>query len=450
MVWLLSIFAFLTLVGVVLTLKAVFPKRVGETPYCRKCRYNLTGTDLAAADARCPECGAYVTRPNAILRGERRVRRGRLAVAVACLLLGAVPLGLFGYGAVKKVRWYSYYPTSWVFRDLASPNWKTAVGAFGELELRLKRGALSDTQRDRFVERCLTEQARPTLCLNLGAPAIRLLGKLYWADQLSEAERKTFLANCCCFVSATARPTVIVGNPCPVRLYHEPRLPRGLRGHLVLWASPGDSTKPRRVYGTEVIGDTSGMYPTLQLPDLPVGKHRPVLIAELEVYEGQEHEPRATRIALTPKARKEFRLETEAMAQEPRDYITLKRSPGLDAAVRACIGQIEAYVDDRARADRRLLQVIVPLVTVPKMGLAFDAFAEIDGQLLPLGPCTFSPQEGQMGKSLVATLTGASPRSITLILKGSKDAAMLTVDLFEIWDGELRFEDVEVGTPPWR
>ncbi|HUU99085.1 MAG TPA: hypothetical protein VM487_25405 [Phycisphaerae bacterium] len=450
MVWLLGIFGFLTLVGVVLTLKAVFPKRTGDTPYCRKCRYNLTGTDLQAEDARCPECGTYVTQPKAVLRGERRVWHRRLAVAVACLLLGAVPLGLSGYGAVKKVRWYSYYPTSWVFRDLASPNWKTAVGAFGELELRLKRGALSDTQRDRFVERCLAEQARPTLCLNIAWPAIRLLGKLYWADQFTEAERKTFLANCC-FVSATARPTVIVGNPCPLRLYYKPRFPRGgLRGHLVLWASPGDSTKPRRVDGTEVIGDTSGMYGTLQLPDLPVGKHRPVLIAELEVYEGQENEPRATRIALTPKARKEFRLETEVMAQEPRDYITLKRSPGLDAAVRACIGPIEAYADDRARADRRLLYVIVPPVTVPPMGLAFDAFAEIDGQLLPLGPCTFSPREGRMGRSLVATLTGASPRSITVILKSSKDAAMWTVDLFEIWDGELRFEDVEVGTPPWR
>ena len=299
------------------------------------------------------------------------------------------------------------------------------------------------------MERCLTEQARPTLCLNIGTQAIRLLGKLYWADQFSEAERKTFLANCC-FMSATARPTVIVGNPCPVRLYYEPRFPRGLRGELAVWASPGDSSKLRRVDGTEVIRNTSGMYGTLQLPDLPVGKHRPVLIAELEVYEGQDHELRAAWGPVLLKTRTEFELETQVMAQQPRDYVTLKRSPGLDAAVRACIGPIEAYADDRARADRRLLQVIVPLVTVPKMGLAFDAFAEIDGQLLPLGPCTFSPQEGQMGKSLVATLTGASPRSITLILKGSKDAAMLTVDLFEIWDGELRFEDVEVGTPPWR
>ena len=43
---LLAIFGVITLVGVVLTLKAVFPKRVGDTPYCRKCRYNLTGTDV--------------------------------------------------------------------------------------------------------------------------------------------------------------------------------------------------------------------------------------------------------------------------------------------------------------------------------------------------------------------------------------------------------------------
>jgi len=64
---LLAIFGVITLVGVVLTLKAVFPKRVGDMPYCRKCRYNLTGTDLQAEDARCPECGTYVTQPKAAM-----------------------------------------------------------------------------------------------------------------------------------------------------------------------------------------------------------------------------------------------------------------------------------------------------------------------------------------------------------------------------------------------
>jgi hypothetical protein len=39
---------------------------------------------------------------------------------------------------------------------------------------------------------------------------------------------------------------------------------------------------------------------------------------------------------------------------------------------------------------------------------------------------------------------GEVPSQITLILQSSKQAALRTADLYEIWDGELRFEGVKV------
>jgi len=183
---------------------------------------------------------------------------------------------------------------------------------------------------------------------------------------------------------------------------------------------------------------------TLLIPQLPLGKRYLSLVGELDVYET----PLGGDCKLVQRVRRVFDLETEVLPDEPPDYITFKSSSELDQAVRACIGPIEAYTDERTLDDGRQLYIMIPPVTVPPIGLAFDALAEVDGRLLPLGPCSFSSQEAQMGKSLVTTLTGASPRTITVILKSSKDTAMLTVDLFEIWEGELRFEDVEVGRPP--
>ncbi|HUU99087.1 MAG TPA: hypothetical protein VM487_25415 [Phycisphaerae bacterium] len=112
MTMLLAIFGVITLVGVVLTLKALFPRRTGDTPYCRKCRYNLTGTDLAAADARCPECGSDLTSPKIIVRGERRRRPVWVVSGVICLLLGLTPLGVIAVGALHQVDWYTHKPTS--------------------------------------------------------------------------------------------------------------------------------------------------------------------------------------------------------------------------------------------------------------------------------------------------------------------------------------------------
>ena len=55
------VFTALILGGIVLLVRGLYPRRQGDTPYCRKCHYNLTGTNLDADDARCPECGTQYT-----------------------------------------------------------------------------------------------------------------------------------------------------------------------------------------------------------------------------------------------------------------------------------------------------------------------------------------------------------------------------------------------------
>jgi len=60
LMWLAGGFAIVVgIVGLILLRVGFFPKRRGDTPYCRKCGYNQTG----APSATCPECGADSQNP---------------------------------------------------------------------------------------------------------------------------------------------------------------------------------------------------------------------------------------------------------------------------------------------------------------------------------------------------------------------------------------------------
>jgi predicted RNA-binding Zn-ribbon protein involved in translation (DUF1610 family) len=73
--WILGL-SLVALLGLFLLWRGLRPRREGTTPYCRKCGYNLTGTDRTAADARCSECGTHVIDDSGVVFGER-VRRWR-------------------------------------------------------------------------------------------------------------------------------------------------------------------------------------------------------------------------------------------------------------------------------------------------------------------------------------------------------------------------------------
>lgn len=81
-------------IGAVLFLLALRGRRVDDHPLCGECDFDLTGRP--AASKRCPECGADLTRPTAIVLGHRQPHRpGMVAAGVCvavCLIAMASPL----------------------------------------------------------------------------------------------------------------------------------------------------------------------------------------------------------------------------------------------------------------------------------------------------------------------------------------------------------------------
>src|SRR4030095_4557888 len=100
---LITLFVLAILAGGFLLRIGLRPRRTGDTRYCAKCRYNLTGS----ASDRCTECGGDLTQNGSILIGDRIARRGRVGIGSALLLVGLAGGTTAGIAAFKNFDFYT-------------------------------------------------------------------------------------------------------------------------------------------------------------------------------------------------------------------------------------------------------------------------------------------------------------------------------------------------------
>ena len=448
MVWLLSIFAFLTLVGVAVTLKALFPRRSGDTPFCRKCGYNLTGTDLVADDARCPECGLPLSTAKAVLRGERRRRWGVVASGVALLLGSGIPAGVLVGGRLASVNWYAYAPDAWVFGDLESGVAAREARAVAELQRRVRAGGLSRANLLRLADYCLVEQARPKLRAKIGWATCRILEDLYSRGLLEEGRRTQYLEHLVhCWLET--RPVVVRDRRFPVHFHYSSRLQLpelASRGNVV-GLHLGDDELEHPSYWWDCDGAiiSSGMLGLNYVARTP-GRQELVCDVRLEVSAidlGGEAQVVHTAV-------KRVAVPIEVLAEEPDDCIKLVRSPELDARVGDYLRPTHVWWGppewDPDGAPRLFIEVSGG--TSP-IGIAAELFVEFDARSRRAGSVTHHPSRSNTLRCS-ARLSGPPPEHVNIIVRSSKQVAERTIDLYEIWGGELRFDNVEVArsAPP--
>ena len=71
--------AVLLVLGIALMLEGYRPRRIGEAPHCARCDYLVGGLQAP----RCPECGADLSGPRAIIKGDRDVKAISAASIIA-------------------------------------------------------------------------------------------------------------------------------------------------------------------------------------------------------------------------------------------------------------------------------------------------------------------------------------------------------------------------------
>jgi hypothetical protein len=413
------------------------PRRRGTTPHCARCDYNLTGLTSEC----CPECGAEMT-AGSIVYGEL-VRRpwGKVLAGVIVVVL-LVPAARWAW----SYDWYRVRPAAWVLSDLQSSNPAFKSRAWSEIDRRDRAGLLSKSQESRLIDICLTEQAAPSPTIAM----IDHLGPCLLAGRMSPSQQATFFKQ---FVQPQlwVRPRVIAGAELlPIRFVARTRGPSGLWGRLErdgVARLDGQATRRPQGWRPALICrgvSGGGYYDNVILfsewdEKARPGVHSLGITVQIEVcVDGSSGRPDDPSGRLY-RAEVPLKAEFEVLATEPADYVRLIDDPSLKGALQTAIRPTKPRFDPHIKGAHFELE----FRNVP-VGVAFDSLIRVGGREQNRSTVCIAKGES-LDWSLSATDVPVS-QPFDLILRTNKVVAVDTVDLFEIWQGELVYPNLRMQT----
>lgn len=425
-------------IGAWLLKRGRWPARIGSTPHCPHCDYILTGIEAE----RCPECGRAIWAGNFVL-GERGRKPGKAIAGLLLILIGILFLTLDFAGGLRHVDWYHYRPTAWVLKDLDAKSPPAQTKAWYELHRRSTDGSLSAAQQDAMVERALREQETGNGAGGYRVAMVDFLFQRYRDGKLSDAQTARFFDNGM-KLKLDVRPLVGAPDRVPFSVFAIGRGPTmgmpmwGLwvqTNDLGMWIDGKKIDTPKTSYGGGACGGW-GCSRTLD-PQSP-GKHR--LRIDLEVGAG-----------IGPVASLEGPLSHVRTVQLTGDFQVTPEEPPLKwltspnaAVIQRCISASDFAVNTGPYQ-----QPLTGTINVmnPPVDLAFDVFARANGKEYPLGGVSFHAGGGSWG---VATPTPPPGdfRTIDIILRSSEAVARGTIEITQIWRGEIVLSNVPVRRPP--
>ena len=430
---LLLVTLILAVCGVILVRQGFRPRRRGETPHCRKCDYNLTGL----TSERCPECGARLS-PLATEYGERRRSARRIVGGLLCLVPAALAL-LFVLGTLD---WYQFCPTALVISELQSANTIRAQQAWNELDRRYVAGDLSASHNSRLIDYCLQEQAKPANG-PLTSGLVNHLGRLYLAGQMSVAQQDRFIKQAL-LLTLRVRPNTVLGQPAPFQVNYTARIPSTpfwVRVENADFFVDGRKTRDQGSMGT-MSGCGAGGGCSNHVPIDTIGRHKVGVVAHARIWTG----PFGDEASSQPVGKLDASAEaaTDVLAVEPPDYIKHTCGPALDTAVRNSFEPKDLKLSTAAQFEMTLA------IRSPLVGIAMDVFIRTEGREYKVTAVHVASGESTNWSLgiMLRDADGGMPAAFTscdVILRSSDAAARDSVNLFEIWEGELVYKDVPVA-----
>jgi hypothetical protein len=436
------------LAGDMLVLWKLFcPRRRGMTPHCRRCDYNLTGL---AGDC-CPECGTEMTPAN-VVYGEK-VRRVWSKVLAG---VGVVLLVLLAGEWSRSYDWYRLRTTAGVLSDLQSSKPLHKSTAWKEIQRRVTNGSLSESQHARLIDVCLLEQGAKAPLFSTPDPLIEYLGPCLLGGLMSSAQRATFFQQVV-RLKLVVRSPVAIGQDVPLALEGTWALPdeagicaqtHGGPVHLDGQASPWIM----RTHG-EFRSCRSGMMGSCTLRScrelsrmLPPGQHVASLAVRLEIVH-------RTGWGATPQLlhRRDVPLTAavEVVAVDSPRCLRLVENPSLQPVLQGAI-KLKRLVKGRYQGDaHEYLEAYLDCSAMP-VSVSFEVLVRGGGRERQLSTFAIDtkPYQGRL-KTVTGDddsgplLFGVGDR-VDVVLRTCKEPALQTVGMFEIWQGELVYPNVEI------
>lgn len=349
----------------------------------------------------------------------------------------------------KRVPWYRYKPAAWVFRDADSSDPSVRQRGIVELCNRVYLHALSHANQTRLAELLLAIQAQP-ISPKQSEPLIETsaLTQLYEAGALSEEQKARFVQNAFQATLVT-RANMRPDRPLPLRLKFRTRvqIPLVVTAEVVAVRCDGADMLVTPVQWRYVSSGSAHQQDWV-LPSVSTGSHR--IECDLRTMI-QRFDEASNRFVLAAGQETITTLATdfEVAASAPAETIRRVQSPMIDAGVRVCVQPGEFYVaPDTAPGGGLIVALHGWIKGCDRLpcDLAVDVQARWDDQLRSLGSLVMRKNYPRLGAHMEVKgpVPFDIPDHVDIELVPSDAAALNTVDVTEIWGGEIVFHDIYV------
>ncbi len=460
------------LLGLALTGIGVRGRRTDDHPLCRRCRFDLTGRP-DGAERRCPECGADLARPRAVVVGHWRRRPDLLGGGLAVLLVAVGWGGWTAWAAAANVRWIEHAPVWYLLRRGTSADPATRSSALGELWARFCDKRLSTDGLDRTVAVGLAYQG------DASKPWDRLWGVLIEAADTdgrlpTDLWQRYARQACAGTYTFRVRPRVRLGDPLPYELVSGP-MRTASYGDGDLWCEPVRlrltwsanrvriTDGPAHTVAARRPGTTiSGSVPEAQIdPAWRPGPHTVHLSFDVNVGPLDPHREafrRHHRHAEADPSGPEDRAGVDnpvavasvdlsaAVDLLPPDQPSFRRVH--DPSLATEVGR-SLHVDSLTSSPAGTAVGWSVVAPGPPTGISFDIIATdatgpvfLGGFAVDAGPAGLGHWSPDLARGGTGIRLGG--RRADVVFRADPAAAVRTVDVLDVWDGRVVFHDVPV------
>lgn len=451
----------LLLVGSILLYRGLRPRRQGDCPHCRTCDYNLTG--LGTWDFRegaiCPECGAPIT-PTGVVLGERRRRPGRIAGGGMALALGLVILVAAALDAVSGVNLFPLLPGPMLVRYV-QPNdsSQAADNAWVELASRYKAGTLGAWARGLLIDTCLDAQQAAVGGTRIDQQ-VDFLGICYGKGELSPSRQKRLFQHLLT-MELKVRPKIYAGSKIPWTIQRASQQPGQFLVEIPsATVRDGQDARQWPEWQMQMHGGGQG-WRVLQLPLASEGRHRVTIEGQANVYfnpalatGGATLGPAAGGTACYSQ-KVTMSAEYEGLAPGTPDGLKRVANPAMAKSIQAsaqpagfCIQMPRRGWSPQAKPELTLTGYSSgsrSYYALPP-STAFDVFVRIEDREYPAGKAYGIC--GVPSWDCRVPYDGPQANSCDVILRTSEAVARDTVEIFEIWDGEIVYPNIPITVQP--
>ncbi|HEY7115310.1 MAG TPA: zinc ribbon domain-containing protein [Tepidisphaeraceae bacterium] len=413
-----------------------------DHPVCRRCGYDLHG--LSDDQAVCPECGGDLRASGAVRSGQRRRRPGLVACGVLLTAGALAGFAVLGRNALHVLGEDANKPLWWLMRDFRSSGPARRNVILTELRKRMERGQLPSFSAREAVDRVLALQADHS---------IRWVRA--WGNFIETARDKGFVddtswaryARQCLVLDLRVRKEVRRGDILPFSFLAGPSRLGSARFTLEL-----KKVSVRVVGGGHVPIEWSGLYhlswgsasgrkseftlPTEMLARLKDGMQRLEISYDCEIYSY------SWRPHPTPPLLRFTASQTVPWTLLPSGVtgVLMVSDPAHQQEAR----QKLAIKHVQHRDDGTFL------TTVATTGMSVDVAAKLifrsESKHWDAGWVILRKGiPGSTFSSGAKRFTDFEANHIDVILRGSPEIAGRTLDMYQIWGGELTFKDVPVS-----